>query len=75
MFGLGVGELFILFLIVVLLFGAKNIPEIVRSLGKAVRSFKREVHEIEDEVRSTTRSLEKSLGDNEKTGIHRESHA
>jgi len=40
MLGLGVQELLVLFLIVLVLFGAKRLPEIGAGLGKAIRSFK-----------------------------------
>lgn len=40
MFGLGARELIILIGILVLLFGAKKIPELARSLGEAVRHIK-----------------------------------
>ncbi len=41
MFGVGAPELFLVFLIVLLVFGAKRLPEIARSLGKATQEFKR----------------------------------
>ena len=40
MFGLGTGELLLLLLIVIVLFGAKRIPEIAKSLGASVNAFK-----------------------------------
>lgn len=40
MFGLGVSELLIILAIVVLLFGARRLPEIGSGLGKAIRGFK-----------------------------------
>lgn len=39
-FNLGTGELVIIFIVVLLLFGAKRIPELARSMGKGIRSFK-----------------------------------
>lgn len=45
MFGLGVGELTILLVIVVLLFGAGSLPEAMGSLGKGIRSFRRGLNE------------------------------
>ena len=44
--GLGWQELFIVFLIVLLVFGARRIPDIARSLGKASREFKKAKDEI-----------------------------
>ncbi len=41
MFGIGGPELLVIFLIVLLLFGAKRLPEIARSLGKATTEFKK----------------------------------
>jgi sec-independent protein translocase protein TatA len=41
MFGLGIQELIIIFLIIMVLFGAKKLPEIGKGLGKGIREFKR----------------------------------
>ena len=40
MFGLGVSELLIIFGIVVLLFGARRLPELGSGVGKAIKNFK-----------------------------------
>lgn len=50
-FGLGVGEMILIFLVVLLLFGAKRLPEIGSSLGKGIREFKSSVREIETELK------------------------
>ena len=39
--GLGMGEMILIFLVVLLLFGAKRLPEIGQGLGKGIREFKR----------------------------------
>ncbi len=49
--GLGPGELIFAFLIVLLLFGAKRLPEIGSSLGKGIREFKSSFTEIERELK------------------------
>ena len=47
---LGVGELLVICMIVLLLFGGKKIPELMRGLGKGVRSFKEGVNNIERDI-------------------------
>ena len=49
--GIGMGEMVFMFLIVLLLFGAKRLPEIGSSLGKGIREFKSSVREIEHELK------------------------
>ena len=43
--GLGVGELVIIVFLLLLLFGAKRIPQIARGLGEGIRNFKSDVKE------------------------------
>jgi sec-independent protein translocase protein TatA len=52
MFNLGPQELLILFLIVLLVFGAKRIPEIARSFGKGISEFKKGMREVETEFQA-----------------------
>ena len=40
MFGLGIGEVLIILVIAFLLFGPKQLPEVARQVGKAVKGFK-----------------------------------
>ena len=48
MFGLGTTELLVIFGILILLFGAKRIPELASGLGKSIGNFKRAVRTNED---------------------------
>ena len=48
MFGFGMQEILILALIVLLFFGGKKIPELMRGLGKGVKSFKEGMNEVTD---------------------------
>ncbi len=47
---LGTGELILICLVVLLLFGGKKIPELMRGIGKGVNSFKQGMNEIEKEI-------------------------
>lgn len=51
LFNLGTGEIIIIVAIILLLFGGKKIPELMRGLGKGVKSFKQGMNEIEDEIK------------------------
>ena len=61
---LGAGEIIIIALVVLLLFGGKKIPELMKGLGKGVKSFKEGVSEAEAELRkSVSEQPEKTDGD------------
>jgi len=49
-FGLGVGELLLIFAVLLLVFGAKRLPELGGALGKGIREFKHSIREIEGEL-------------------------
>ena len=59
--GLGMWEMILIFLVVLLLFGAKRLPEIGSSLGKGIREFKGSIRQIEKEVKSAGESDTESL--------------
>lgn len=50
MFGIGTQEVIFIVLIVLLFFGGKKIPELMKGLGKGVRSFKEGVRGIENDL-------------------------
>ena len=54
MFGLGTQELLLILLLVLILFGAKKLPEIMRGLGQGIREFKQASQEAVDEVKALT---------------------
>ncbi len=51
MFGLGIQEILFLALIVLLFFGGKKIPELMKGLGKGVKSFKEGMNEVSDDLK------------------------
>jgi sec-independent protein translocase protein TatA len=50
-FGLGAPELMLIALVVLLLFGGAKIPELMRGLGKGVKSFKEGMKEVDDDIK------------------------
>lgn len=76
MFGLGAGEIFIILVIAFLLFGPKQLPEVVRQVGKAVKGFKDtaedlrksvepELNMIQQEVKMVEQDFQASIKDAE----------
>ena len=56
MFGnLGPMELFIILVIVLVVFGAKRVPEIGASIGKGIREFKRNISEVDRQIKEPER--------------------
>jgi len=49
-FGFGPGEMMIVFIIVLLIFGPSQLPKLARGLGNAMREFRKAQHEISDEL-------------------------
>ena len=62
--GIGVQELLLIFLVVLLLFGAKRIPDIAHGLGKGIRDFRRAMNETKDEINRAIETPDKT--DNQK---------
>ena len=46
-FGLGTGEIILIVVVILLLFGAKRIPDLMKSMGKGVKSFKEGMNDLE----------------------------
>lgn len=55
---LGTGEIIIIAIVVLLLFGGKKIPELMKGLGKGMKSFKDGVKGIEDDITSEDNKTE-----------------
>ncbi len=58
---LGGGEVFVIVLVVVMLFGSKQIPEIARGLGKGMREVKDAMNGVETEIRREITKVEKDV--------------
>ena len=55
---IGTQEVLIILLVVLILFGGKKIPELMRGLGKGVKSFKQGMNEVEDELKKPLEDLD-----------------
>ena len=61
MFGnLGAGEIILIVLVILLLFGAKKIPELAQGLGKGMKEFKKSLKDVEDEIKKTDDEVKKT---------------
>ena len=58
MFGMGPWELALIFLVVLLLFGAKRLPDIAKGMGKGIKEFKKAVKDTQGEIKSSMKELE-----------------
>lgn len=58
LFGMpGGGELFVIVLVIIMLFGSKKIPELARGLGKGIREIKNATNEIQREIREGAKDM------------------
>ncbi len=67
MVAIGGWEVLLIFLVVLLLFGAKRLPELARGVGKGIREFKGAVEGIEKELNEAATSVDKSPEKEEST--------
>ena len=54
----GFPEIALVVLVILLLFGGKKIPELMRGLGKGVKSFKEGMKDVEDDVKEIKKDIE-----------------
>ena len=60
MFGnLGAGEIILIVLVILILFGAKKIPELAKGLGKGMSEFKKGLKDVESEIKDADKDSNK----------------
>ncbi len=61
---IGFGELLIILVVVLVLFGSKKIPELAKGLGKGISEFKKGLREVEDEIKNENKTENKQITEN-----------
>jgi sec-independent protein translocase protein TatA len=60
MFGnLGAGEIILILLVILILFGAKKIPELAQGLGKGMKEFKKSLRDVEEDIKVSEKDEKK----------------
>ena len=65
--GIGWGEIMVVLIVVLIIFGPKRLPEIGRSIGKAIKEFKNTGREIRNDITSSLEEDENEM-ENKKIG-------
>lgn len=63
--GLGMSEILVIALVVLLLFGGKKIPELMKGLGKGIKSFKEGMHEVDNDVQDDSKKQKEDINKGE----------
>ncbi len=61
MFGLGLPELIVIFIIALVIFGPKKLPDLGKTLGKGIAEFKRASQEVKESIDEEVRAAERSV--------------
>ncbi|MCL5031081.1 MAG: twin-arginine translocase TatA/TatE family subunit [Bacteroidetes bacterium] len=57
---MGMGELLIILLVVLILFGSKKIPDLAQGLGKGIREFKKAMRDVQEDIKIPDNNEKKS---------------
>lgn len=60
MFGLGTPEIILIAIVILVLFGAKKIPELMQGLGKGIKEFKKASSDVEKDITTAAEDKEKT---------------
>ena len=63
---LGPWEIVLIFVVLLLVFGGKKLPELARGLGQGLKEFKKAKEEIKEEINSAEKDIEKITLEDEK---------
>ena len=57
---IGFAEILLIALVIVLLFGAKKLPEIAQALGRSLKEFKKASRDVEEDIKESTKNESKT---------------
>lgn len=60
MFGLGIPELIVIFVIALIVFGPKKLPDLGKSIGRAMAEFKKASQDFQETIQEEMRDVEKA---------------
>lgn len=61
MFGLGIPELIVIFVIALVVFGPKKLPDLGKAIGRGIAEFRRATEEVKESIESEIHNVEKSV--------------
>jgi sec-independent protein translocase protein TatA len=65
-FGIGLPEMILIFVVALLVFGPKKLPEIGKSLGKTIKGFQEASREFQEEIKKEAQDIEETVSMNAK---------
>ncbi|MGE5437130.1 MAG: twin-arginine translocase TatA/TatE family subunit [Syntrophothermus sp.] len=63
MFNMGSTEIMLIVLVILLLFGAKKIPELAQGIGKGMREFKKSLKDVDEAIKEDPKTTENKTTD------------
>ncbi len=60
---IGFGEILVIMLVILVLFGSKKIPDLAQGLGKGIREFKKAIRDVEDDIKVSINDSDKKHSD------------
>ncbi len=63
---IGPGEIILIIVVLLILFGAKKIPELAQGIGKGMKEFRKAVKDVDEEVKTDVKSIDNTKKDEEK---------
>jgi sec-independent protein translocase protein TatA len=63
---IGPGEIILIIVVLLILFGAKKIPELAQGIGKGMKEFRKAVKDVDEEVKTDIKSIDNSKKEEEK---------